>query len=250
MGIDAAYYRNGSDLGIAIGNFATEMTALYVSLGRDLLFTDEAIAAGLGPPTRSELTFGLFFFDYDLDGRLDLLSANGHVEDEINKVQQSQHYRQSAHLFWNAGPDEPNEFLEVPAAKCGEDLLQPIVGRGATYADIDADGDLDVLLTQIAGRPLLLQNCLSDSAHYLRLKLIGKAPNRDAIGAWVEVRCGGQTLRRQVMPARSYLSQVELPVTFGLGEADHVQSVTVHWPDGSIQQVQDYAIDTMTVVTQ
>jgi hypothetical protein len=248
MGIDAAYYRNGRDLGIAVGNFATEMTALYVSLGKDLLFTDEAIAAGLGPPTRLELTFGLFFFDYDLDGRLDLLSANGHVEDEINKVQESQEYRQPAHLFWNAGQDQTCEFLEVPAARCGEDLGTPVVGRGSSYADIDGDGDLDVVLTQISGSPLLLRNNLDRMSHYLRLQLVGKPPNRDAIGSWVEVRRGDQTMRRQVMPARSYLSQVELPVTVGLGDDDGVERVIVHWPDGTSQDVRDYRLDNLTVV--
>jgi hypothetical protein len=128
--------------------------------------------------------------------------------------------------------------------------VQPIVGRGAAYADIDADGDLDVLLTQIDGRPLLLRNSSNGSSHYLRFKLIGTSPNRDAIGARIEVRRGGQTLRRQVMPARSYLSQVELPVTLGLGQIDRVDGVTVHWPDGSVQEVQDFCVDALSVVEQ
>src|SRR5205823_654678 len=101
MGIDAARFRNDDSLGIAIGNFANEMTALYVSHGNSLQFTDEAISTGLGPPSRLELKFGVFFVDYDLDGRLDLLAANGHLEEEIHKVQQSQHHAQPPHLFWN-----------------------------------------------------------------------------------------------------------------------------------------------------
>ena len=250
MGIDAAHYRNDRQLGIAIGNFANEMTALYVSLGRPLLFSDEAIAAGLGPQTRLELCFGLFFFDYDLDGRLDLLGANGHVEDEIHRVQQSQRYRQPAHLFWNAGPEQPTEFVSVPVERCGKDLCKPIVGRGAAYADVDGDGDLDVLLTQIAGPPLLLRNDRDSSNHFLRLKLIGTRDNRDAIGATVEVSTAGRTVRRQVMPTRSYLSQVELPVTVGLGGNETVDSIRVLWPDGSTQTVSDYRMDASTEVRQ
>ena len=111
MGIDAADFRNDGSLGIAIGNFANEMTALYVSQQTPLQFADEAIVAGIGPTSRSALTFGVLFFDYDLDGRLDLLTANGHIEDEINKVQASQQYAQPPQLFWNAGGDRPASFV-------------------------------------------------------------------------------------------------------------------------------------------
>ncbi len=130
MGIDVAHYRNDAAVGIAISNFANEMMALYVSPDGQLAFSDESVPAGLGPVTRLDLSFGLFFFDYDLDGRLDLLSANGHLEEEIGKVQASQHYRQPARLFWNAGPEHPSEFLRVPEQRCGPDLALPIVGAG------------------------------------------------------------------------------------------------------------------------
>ena len=250
MGIDAVRFRDDDSLGIAIGNFANEMTALYVSAGTDMLFTDDAIPTGLGPPTRQELSFGLVFFDFDLDGRLDLLAANGHLENEIHKVQESQNYRQSASLFWNAGPQQISEFVRVPAENCGPDLLTPIVGRGAAYADIDGDGDQDVLLTQIAGPPLLLRNDQQLGHHYLRFKLIGTRCNRDAIGAWLEVRIGQSTRRRQVMPTRSYLAQMELPVTIGLGQHDAVDGVSIQWPDGSIQQVENLLVDGLTVIEQ
>ena len=254
MGIDASCFRDDETIGVAIANFANEMTALYVSLDgasdNKLLFTDDAIPTGLGPPTRAELSFGLFFFDYDLDGRLDLLSANGHLEGDINKVQQSQHYRQPARLFWNAGADESSEFVSVPAAKCGADIGKPIVGRGATYADIDSDGDLDVLLTQIGGAPLLLRNDQDLQHHFVRIRLVGVTCNRDGIGAWIHLRDGERIQRRQVMPTRSYLSQVELPITIGIGDSDQVDELTVFWPDGSSQVVSEVRIDGTTTVTQ
>ncbi len=248
MGIDSGLFRNDGALGVAIGNFANEMTALYVSQGQSLLFADEAIAAGLGPPSRLELTFGVLFFDYDLDGRLDLLSANGHLEEEIGRVQAGVSYRQAARLFWNAGPEHASEFVSVSPNQCGRDLFTPLVGRGSAYADIDGDGDLDVLLTQVAGQPLLLRNEANDNSHYLRFKLIGTQGNRDAIGACVEVTVGEQTLRRQVMPTRSYLSQAELPVTIGLGKRQSVDRIVVRWPDGHSQQVSDYRLDDLTTV--
>ena len=188
MGIDAAYYRNDGALGFGIGNFANEMTSFYVAQGFDWQFADEAIGAGIGAPSRLALSFGLFFFDYDLDGRLDLLQTNGHLEEDINAVQSSQHYRQPSQLFWNAGADSRFSFVEVDGQTMG-DLSQPIVGRGAAYADIDGDGDLDVLLTQVGDRGLLVRNDQSLGHHWLRVKLVGNGTtsNRDAIGAWVEL---------------------------------------------------------------
>jgi hypothetical protein len=249
MGADVAYFRNDPDLGFAIGNFANEMTSLYVTQGSEPLLTDEAIVEGIGPESRRALTFGLFFFDYDLDGRLDLLQANGHLEGEINRVQSSQHYRQPPQLFWNCGNNCRSSFLAQPAGGNG-DFGTALVGRGASYADIDGDGDLDVVITQNGGPPLLLRNDQATGHHWLRVKLAGTAANRDAIGAWVEVRAGDTMQRRQVMPSRSYLSQVEPVLTFGLGKADKVDSVEVFWPDGSRQLLNEVSIDFTLEITQ
>lgn len=250
MGIDVARYRNDEAMGVAIGNFANEMTALYVAPRNQLTFTDEAIPEGVGPASRLLLKFGLFFFDYDLDGRLDLLTANGHLEEEISKIQKSQTYAQPAQLFWNTGASSGSTYTQVPAEKCGKDLFKPIVGRGCTYADIDGDGDLDVVLTQTGGAPLLLRNESALGHHWLRFKLAGTQSNRDAHGAWVKVRLGNQTLWRQVMPARSYLSQSELPVTFGLGKNTKWDEVEVIWPGGRSQKVTDALLDALTVVQE
>src|SRR5436309_1126405 len=133
------------------------MTALYLQQNSPTNFSDEAITEGVGPASRLLLKFGMFFFDYDLDGRLDLLSANGHLEEEISKIQQSQRYAQPAQLFWNCGAANGPTFVNVPAEKCGPDLFRPMVGRGSAFADIDGDGDLDVVLTQVNGTPLLLR---------------------------------------------------------------------------------------------
>lgn len=250
MGIDAAYFRNNDELGMAIGNFANEMTALYVSPNRQFQFRDDAVSNGLGPNTRLELTFGLFFFDADLDGRLDIFSANGHLEDEINRVQATQHYAQPPHFFWNCGAEHSTEFLPVPAEKCGEDLLKPVVGRGAAYADIDGDGDLDVAISVSGGPARLLRNDQKLGQHWLRLKLQGKPGNRDAIGAVVELHQPNQVQRRIVSPTRSYLSQCELPVTFGLGEQAKIDKIVIRWPSGTVKELSGLEIDQMHIVEE
>jgi hypothetical protein len=223
MGIDTAHFRNDSALGIAIGNFANEMTALYVSQEQPLTFTDEAISEGIGPASRLFLKFGVLFFDYDLDGWLDLFSTNGHLEEEIGKVQKSQQYAQPAQLFWNAWATGRHAFVAVGPDKAGTDLFTPIVGRGSAFADIDNDGDLDLVLTQTGGPPLLLRNDQTTGHHWIRFVPHGTSSNRDGIGAVIRIYIGGGIRQQQVMPTRSYLSQSQLAVSFGLGKENRVE---------------------------
>ena len=250
MGIDTARYREDEALGVVIGNFANEMTALYVAQpGKEILFTDEALTEGIGAPSRLPLKFGVFFFDYDLDGRQDILSANGHLEEEISQIQKSQQYRQPAQLFWNCGPTKSGCFAPANANHAGADLFRPIVGRGSAYADIDSDGDLDVVITQTGGKPMLLRNEQALKNNWIRIKLTGTRSNHDAIGAWVHARFGGKDVWRQVMPTRSYLSQSELPITIGLGKNSSVELLEVKWPGGSMQRIPAKPGETL-VVTQ
>jgi hypothetical protein len=251
MGMDVADFRNDGTQGIAIGNFAGEMTALFVSSkGTSGQFSDEAIAAGIGAPTRPLLTFGLFFFDYDLDGWLDLLAANGHTEPNIAKVVSSQTYAQPAQLFWNCGRTGEVDFAEVTADDSGKDLFQPIVGRGAAYGDLDDDGDLDVVLTGIGTRPLILKNDQQLGHHWVRLRLVGGTANRDAIGARVELKVAGIWQRQVVSPAKSYLSACEQTLTFGLGKHEAIEEARIVWPGGDVQPLEGLAIDQLTVVEQ
>jgi hypothetical protein len=250
MGIDFARFRNDGATALAIGNFANEMTSFYVAQpAAETLYADEAIQAGVGPASRQVLTFGLFFFDADLDGHLDLLQANGHLEAEINQVQPSQHYAQPAQIFWNCGEDCPATYLPVPPAALG-DLPRPLVGRGAAYADVDGDGDLDVVLTENGGPARLLRNDQALGHHWLRVRLVGAGGNRDAIGAQIDLTAGGKTQHRQVTPARSYLSQVELPVTFGLGARTAVERLRVAWPDGHAEEIPVPGVDRLLTVRQ
>lgn len=248
MGIDAARIRDGQAMAIAIGNFANEMTAFYVSQGDSMQFTDEAIATGIGPQSRIELKFGTLFVDVDLDGRLDIVSANGHLENEINKVQASQTYEQPPHFFWNCGPASKTEFCPVPKEKCGEDYLKRMVGRGAATADIDGDGDLDLLFAATGSAPRLLRNDQQLGHHWLRVDVTGAKGQRSAIGAKVEVETDTGKFTSQVMPTRGYLSQSESSALLGLGKSESINSVTVTWPGGVKKIVESPEINRVLTV--
>jgi len=239
MGIDVGEFRPGQ-FAAAIANFANEpVTFLRLDRPKDLLFSDIALIAGLAGPSRIVLKFGLFFFDFDLDGLLDLLIANGHLEPDIHVVQSDQSYKQPALLFWNTG-DKKRAFELVTPAEAGPDLFQPIVGRGSAFADIDGDGTLDVVLTDNGGAARLLKNEGGTGNNWVRLQLEGdpkKKVNRDAIGAVVTLTAGGKTQTRHVSTARGYLSQSEFPITFGLGKTDKIDRVEIRWPGHAETQV-------------
>ena len=242
MGMDAAAYGNNGDLAVVIGNFANEMTSFYVAQQGSTLFTDEAILAGIGPLSRKALSFGLFFFDYDLDGQLDFFQTNGHVEPEINTVQPSQNYRQASQLFWQCGRDCQRQYLPVAETQVG-DLAIPVVGRGAAYGDLDGDGDLDIVITQSGDRPIILRNEQRVGHHWLRVHLDPGALGQSPIGAVVTLSGGGVTQQRTLNPARSYLSQMEPVLTFGLGANSEIEGLWILWPNGQSGEVAVPGVD-------
>jgi hypothetical protein len=244
MGVDAADYDGSGRPSLVIGNFSNEMMALYHNEGNGL-FVDEAPPGTIGKTSLLSLTFACFFFDYDLDGLVDIFALNGHVADDIESVQPKVKYAQAPHLFRNLG----GKRFEAAGPRSGAALQQPVVGRGAVYGDYDNDGDLDVLLTANGGAARLLRNDGGNANHYLRVRAQGKRSNRDGIGARVSVTLpGGGRSWALVKTGSSYCSQSELPVTFGLGAATKAARVEVAWPSGQVDVLTDVPADrTLTV---
>jgi hypothetical protein len=236
MGIDTGDDRGIGQPSILITNFAGEQPTLY-RRNEYGLFVDESASSGIGTASQLYLGFGAVFFDYDLDGWLDLFVANGHVMDDIALRNTGVTYAEPALLFRNQGESgggPPGHYQEVGRAS-GTAIPRPMVGRGAAYGDWDNDGDLDLLLTTNGGPGRLLRNDTPAENGWLRLVLTGTASNRDGIGARVTVRAGERTLLQCVKSGSSYLSESDRRLTFGLGRAPRADAIEIQWPSGAVQ---------------
>ncbi len=243
MGTDVGDFEGTGRPGILIGNFSNEMLSLYRNEGHGL-FLDEAPATNLGRDSLLTLTFACFFFDADNDGLLDIFAANGHVADDIARVQPKIGYAQPAHLFRNAGKGRFQDVAgRIPA------LAQPVVARGAAHFDMDHDGDQDLVVAVNNGPARVLRND-SRAGRALRLSLVGVKSNRSAIGAQVRVTAGGTTRMAMVKSGSSYLSQSELPLTFGLGAASRADQVEVRWPSGHVDRLGPQNAGQTLVITE
>jgi hypothetical protein len=226
MGVSARDYDESGRASLAVGNFSNQMLGLYHNEGNGL-FVDEAPRSTIGRSSLLSLTFGLFFFDYDLDGRADLFAANGHIDEEIGRVQPKIQFRQPPLLFRN---EANGKFADVTKAA---GLMNAYVARGAAYADYDRDGDLDVIVTNNHGPAVLLKNEGGNANNYLSVRLQGRKSNRSALGAVVRIGKQWQT----VTSGASYCSQSDLALTFGLGKEATVAKVDIEWPSGKRQML-------------
>jgi hypothetical protein len=236
MGVDAADFDNSGRTGLVVTNFEGEMTGLYKA-GEAGLYQDVATPAGVGSASRNRLGFGCLFADVDLDGQLDLIVANGHIDDTVRNIRGNVGHAQAPQLFLNQGGGTFRDVSSVVGGGFGE----PRVGRGLAYGDFDRDGDVDLLITTNNGPAVLLRNDQVAGNRSLRFLLVGTKSNRNAIGATVRIFHGGTSQTRMVKSGSSYLSQSELPVTFGVGRRDRVDRVVVTWPSGRTEEFKNVA---------
>lgn len=232
MGADWSDYDRSGRPHLLVGNFSNQMLGLYHNEGKGL-FIDEAPRSTVGRASLLSLTFGTFFFDYDLDGRPDIFAANGHIEEQIGRIQPKVHYEQPPLMFHNAGG---GKFEDVSSG-LGADFSRPNVARGAASADFDRDGDLDLLVTANQGPARLLRNEGGNRNHWIAIRTRGVRSNRDGIGAVVRVESASGRQWTMVKSGSSYLSQSDLTVTFGLGRDSMVSMLTIEWPSGVVDKV-------------
>jgi hypothetical protein len=233
MGADAADFDRSGRQHLVVGNFSNQMIALYHNEGNGL-FVDEAPRSPIGRASLLSLTFGLFFFDYDLDGYPDIFAANGHIEEEISRVQPKVRYEQLPLLFRNM---TKGKFEPVPA------FTKAMVARGAAFGDFDRDGDLDILIATNNGPAYLYRNDRANQNHWLQLRLVGTKSNRDGIGAVVRVTSANGTQMQTVHSGSSYCSASDLALTFGLGRDASASAIEVLWPSGSRQTMSNVIAD-------
>ena len=238
MGIDAADVDNNGSIAIAIGNFSNEKTAFFYAKPDDIYFNDRTDNVQIGNVSYRLLTFGLLFFDCDLDGALDLFCVNGHIEPEVRRYQQHTPYAQLPSLFRNRSDGTFQDITKHAG------FTRTGVGRGCAYGDYDNDGDLDLLVqnngaTQDYGKIWLLRNDTEPAANYLRVRTIGTRSNRDGIGATIQVKSGNRVQQQRVRTGSSYCSQSEMILTFGLGNNETVENLEIQWPSGEIDRYRE-----------
>ena len=227
MGVDFADYDGSGRQHLLVGNFSNQMLGLYHNEGNSL-FVDEAPQSAVGRSSLLTLAFGVFFFDYDLDGHPDIFAANGHIDEEIGRVQPKIQYKQAPLLFHNNGK---GKFEDV-SKTVGTEFQRPIVARGAAYADFDHDGDLDILITTNHGPAYLYRNDGGNRNHWAHFKLEGVKSNRSALGAVVTIESASGKQTQTVHSGSSYCSQSDLALTFGLGKDDSIRNLDIQWPSG------------------
>jgi hypothetical protein len=234
MGVDVGDFENSGRTGVAITNFDNEMIGLY-RVSNNGSYEDVATQAGMGLPSKTTLGFGCVLADLNLDGALDLIAANGHIDETVRNIRGNVGYAQPPQVFLNNGSAR---FSDV-SSEVGQGFRDPKVARGLAYGDFDRDGDVDILLTTNSGPAYLYRNDQLGGNRSIRFKLRGTQSNRDAIGARLRIEAGGLSQIRMVKSGSSYLSQSELPITFGLGKADKIERVVIQWPNGRSEEYKN-----------
>lgn len=234
MGIDVGDFENSGRPGIAVTNFDSEMIGLYRATGVGE-YADVAIPSGVGSASMRTLGFGCAFGDIDLNGSLDLVAVNGHIDDTVRNVRHDISYAMSPQLFLNDGR---GKFRDV-AGMAGGGFSTPRVGRGLAYGDFDRDGDLDILMTANNGPAYLYRNDQLVGNRSIRFRLVGTKSNRDAIGATVRIFHNGISQLRLIHSGSSYLSHSELTATFGLSQRDRIDRVVLSWPSGRTEEYKN-----------
>src|SRR4051794_12549376 len=245
MGVDVSDYDRSGHQHLLIGNFSNQMLGLYHNEGSGI-FVDEAPSSSVGRSSLLSLTFGVFFFDFDLDGYPDIFAANGHTEEEIERIQPKVKYKESPLMFRNLNKGR----FENVSTSLGPDFSRPIVARGAAHADFDRDGDQDIVVSTNNGPACLYRNDGGNRNHWLNIRLVGSKSNRSGLGAVVRIQSASGKQSDMMRSGGSYCSQSDLALNYGLGKDDRVSTLEIDWPSGAHQKLSDIPANQFLTVSE
>jgi len=238
MGVDLGDYNHSGRLGVFVTEFVDQSDTLYRNNGDDG-FADVSSTAGIAQPSHPYVGWGTSFFDMDNDGWLDIFAANGHVYPQVDTIPNAAHFRQPMLLFRN----KRNGTFEEIASATGLSDVPLRSRRGAAFGDINNDGCIDIVTLNVGEPPSLLLNHCQNGNHRVLFKLLGTKSNRLAIGARVTIRTGQMTQISEVKGGSSYISQNDLRQHFGLEKNVKMDEVTIRWPNGSVESLQNVPAD-------
>ena len=249
MGMDMGILDSSGVMSVGMGNFEAEMTSLYRQRLPGGLFFDDAAITGVGQYTRESVTFGMLFVDLDLDGHQEIVHANGHTEPDIGKAQGGRTFRQLPQVMLNCPDQCAKPFALLGSEQLG-DLAIPIAGRALVSGDLDDDGDVDLLISDVDGPLRVFRNDQQHANNWLQIKLRADCRRHGATGAVVEAEHGEHRQVRYVSPFRSYASQVSPIVNLGLGKAAKIDRLRITWLGGEVTELNNVSPNQRIEVTR
>jgi hypothetical protein len=245
MGIAVGDYLHTGRPSLAVSDFAMDNTPVYRNEGK-WNFEDASYPSGIGLASVPWVKWGIAFVDLDNDGWLDLVTVTGHVYPQVDQLPSRAKFREPKLVQYNQGD---GTFCDA-SDQSGPAILEPRVSRGLAVGDLFNDGNMDLVVEDLVGKPMVLRNPGIAGRHWVSFELAGTKSNRLAIGAKIKIVAGGMTQTEEVHSGGSYLSQHDLRVHFGLGSAMQIDSVEVHWPSGGIDVVKNLATDRFYAVLE
>ena len=242
MGTNFGDFDNDGDLDIVVTNFQDQTNSLYQN-EQNAFFNEVSFSTGIGEKSLPYLAWGVDFVDLNNDGWQDLFIANGHLDHNISDIDPIGTYAQRNQVFIN---QKGRAFIDRSAAM----LEQQQVSRGSAFGDLDNDGDIDIVVSNLNDHPVILWNVTEHTSNWFILKLIGTSDNQSAIGTRVKITIDQQIQIREVKSGSGYLSQSDLRLHFGLGQAKQIDQLEIRWPNGTTQQLNRVPGNQILTVTQ
>ncbi len=226
-------------------NYQRQMVAVYKNIS-GMLFQDICLESGIGPHTVPQVTWGVGILDFDHDADRDVFISTGHLQDSVDLYDKSTSYKLTNLFFCNQG----NGKFENISEQCGSGLQIRKSSRGASFGDLDNDGDIDIVISNARDRADVLQNDSESKGHWIQIETIGTQSNRDGVGARIRITIEGKTRIEDVRSGGTYAGMNDMRVHFGLGNHDSIDRIQIRWPSGITDTLEEVSVDQILTVTE